>query len=77
MEISDEVLMSNFDWDPVYLQEVVKQDFYEFNHLWCSDLTDMELVKEVSEMEKYCPITEDISLDDEVLCSTVEKIESE
>ena len=32
-------------------------------------------MKVVDEVEKYCPIVEDISIDDNELCSAVEKIE--
>ena len=42
---------------------------------------DSELVdasqKVEEKKEPYCPITEDISLDDQELCSAVEKIEEE
>ena len=68
--------MSNRDWDPCYLHEVVSQDFFEFEELWRSNIKDMDLVSELTKVEdKYCPITEDINLDDEVLCSAVEEIE--
>ena len=78
MDISDEVLTSNFDWDLEYLQEIFKQDFYEIiNDLWCTEFSDMEVVDEACKIEKYCPVTEDISVDDDFLCSAVEKIESE
>ena len=40
-------------------------------------MSDMELVHNVEQVEKYCPITEDISMDDHVLYSAVEKIEEE
>ena len=34
-------------------------------------------MKHVENMERYCPIVEDISLEDDILCSEVEKIETE
>ena len=40
-------------------------------------MKDKELVNEVEKIERHCPTTEDISLDDKVLCSAVEKIEDE
>ena len=78
MECSDELLMSNCDWDPAYLRELVGVDFFEFEDLWSTGVNDMELLQEVKHVEdKYCPVVEDISIDDEVLCSGVEKIEEE
>ena len=35
------------------------------------------MVNESSNAERYCPIIEDISLDDSELCTAVEKIEQE
>ena len=74
MDLSDEYISNNRDWDPSYL---CNQDFYEFSDMWCSNITDMEIVKETEKVETYCPITEDISMDDTVLCSAVKKIEKE
>ena len=74
-EISDRLLMSDRIWDPGYLYEICQQDFYQFEELWGMNPNDMELVKEVEKVESYCPIVEDISLDDEVLCSAVTDIE--
>ena len=45
--------------------------------MWNSNVTDMELVHEVDKVEAYSPIVEDISMEDEVLCSAVEKTEDE
>ena len=47
--------------------------------LWKSNVADSVLVNETSRVERqpYCPVTEDISLDDQTLCSAVEKIEQE
>ena len=75
MEVLDSILWRNRDWDPAYLSEIFSEDFYEFSELWKSgNTTGTELVKEV---EKYCPIVADLSMDDETLCSEVEKIETE
>ena len=51
--------------------------FMNFPDLWSSNVMDSELVEESNKIEKYCPITEDISLDDTTLCSAVERIENE
>ena len=77
MEISDSVLLMNRDWDPDYLCDILSEDFFDLDEMWCSNITDSELVNEVNRVEKYSPITEDISLEDEVLCSAVERIEEE
>ena len=50
-------------------------EFEDYSDMWKSNITDMELVNEVNKMEFYCPIVEDISIEDNVLCTTVEKIE--
>ena len=50
---------------------------YDFKELWQSNFNDADLVTESNRLECYCPITEDISLDDVVLCDAVEKIEEE
>ena len=77
MDVSDKLLVTNINWDPAYLQDIFQQDFYEFKDLWSADVQDSQLVSEVDTMEKYCPITEDISIDDELLCTEVKRIESE
>ena len=79
MEISDSSLLINRDWDPSYLSQLVGVDFFEFNDLWNTgrDMNDKGPFQNVERIEKYCPIVEDISLDDEVLCTAVEKIEEE
>ena len=59
------------------MAEVFTQDFFEFNELWSSNVTDKQLVEDSNKLEKYCPIVEDISMDDETLCAAVEKIEDE
>ena len=35
------------------------------------------MVEELNKVDRYCPVTEDISLDDEVLYNAVEKVEEE
>ena len=79
MDVSDEIFSVNHDWDPVYLSEIVTGDFFEFDKLWDSkcNVSDVDLLKHVENMEHYCPIVEDISMDDEILCSAVEKIKQE
>ena len=77
MEVSDECFVENRDWDPSYLALLFSEEFNDFGDLWKSNVTDMELVSEVNKLEAYCPIVEDISLEDEVLCTAVERIEEE
>ena len=77
MEVSDRLLVCNKDWDPSYLQEIFEPDFYDFSHMWNSDVSDNVLVCQVENIEKYSPITEDITMDDDILCSAVEQIEKE
>ena len=67
--------MSYCDFEPTYLQQVFVDDLYEINNLWTSNINDMDLLQEIETIERHFPITEDISLDDEVLCSAVEQIE--
>ena len=77
MDLPDRILTSNRDWDPNYLMDIMSEDFYDFGDLWGSTVNDRELVRDVEKLEKYCPVVEDISMDDETLCSAVEKIEEE
>ena len=79
MEVPDKMFTVNRDWDPSYLHELMSGDFFEFSELWTSNVGDNELVKETNrvERERYCPVVEDISIEDDVLCSAVEKIEEE
>ena len=77
METSDSCLLMNRDWDPTYLSTIFEGDFYDFSDLWQSNVNDMDLVNIVNEVEKYSPIVEDISMDDNELCSAVERIELE
>ena len=75
MELANRVFMANRDWDPMYLRELLAQDFYEFRDLWHSTVTDMELVRAAETPQRYSPVVEDISLDDSTLCQAVEDIE--
>ena len=79
MELSDALLVSNQDWDPAYLKDIILVDFYEMSEMWCSssDIADQDLVNFVEKVDKYSPIVEDISLEDDVLCQAVEQIEDE
>ena len=77
MEVSDIVFVHNLDWDPSYLQMIIDRDFFDFSELWSSDMEDRELVDYVNKLETYCPIVEDISMEDEELCQVVESIEHE
>ena len=76
MELSNRIFVTNQDWDPYYLRDLVCQDWYDFKELWQSDVIgDNELVKAVDSVDQYCPVLEDISLDDMTLCQAVEEIE--
>ena len=79
MDVSDYYLLQNRDWDPIYLSQLFSEEFYyDFTDLWnTGNMNDMDLVSAVEKVEKYSPIVEDISLDDEVLCPAVEQIEDE
>ena len=77
MEITDDMFLCNRDWDPSYLKDSFDEDFNDFSSLWESEVMDNDLVSEVNKMEYYCPIVEDISVDNETLTVAVEKIEQE
>ena len=78
MELSDRIFTVNRDWDPSYLRYVIDQDFYDFRDLWANALPDEELLRATeSSPERYCPIVEDISVDDDTLYEAVAKIEEE
>ena len=77
MEDSDELLLENRDWDPLYLSSIFDSDFCDHSNLWINDMGDQELVGVVEHLETYCPEVEDISLGDSELCSAVEHIENE
>ena len=77
MEVSDRSLVENRDWDPCYLKDIFDVDFNDSSELWINDIDDMELVKVANDVERYSPIVEDISMDDNELCKAVETIEEE
>ena len=43
MEVSDNYLLSNRDWDPSYLRLLFKDDFHDESELWKSNVTNEEL----------------------------------
>ena len=77
MELSDMNLFRDRDWDPEYLIDIFTQDFEEYPNMWESNISDTQLVNHVEKLDKYCLVVEDISIDDETLCSAVEQIEYE
>ena len=77
MDLSDKELWPNRDWDLSYMQQHFSDDFCDYSDLWKSNITDGELIQECQKMEKYSPIMEDISLDDDALYNAVQKIETE
>ena len=52
-------------------------DFNDMSELWTSTVNDTDLVRESERVEKYCPIVEDISMDDYELYNIVEAVEHE
>ena len=77
MDGFDYEISRNSDWDLSYLQVLFSEDFYEFDDLWLSNMSDYELVKGIEKLDIYSPIVEDISLDDDQLVEAVEQIEHE
>ena len=74
----DEDLTSCLDWDPVYLSVIFDQDFDDMNDLWSSNcVTNSEMLSVIESMEKYSPVVEDITIEDDVLLDAVERIEHE
>ena len=67
----------NRDWDPVYLTSIFDTDFHDCSELWDSSMDDLKLMEVVHDVERYSPLVEDISIEDDVLCSAVEEIETE
>ena len=77
---SDGELLNNLDWDPVYLAHLFSEDFFDMSSLWSNELvSDCEMmnINIESKENRYQPVVEDISLDDEVLCDAVTHIEAE
>ena len=77
MEVADAMYVRNRNWDPCYLRDLFQEEFYKFGDLWKSNVMDIELLEESDRVERYCPIKEDISLDDDTLCKAVENVEDE
>ena len=78
----DEDFHSNLDWDPCYLSFIFDVEFDDMSDLWDFDQSskDSELVEVMDgykKSDKYVPLVEDISLDDEFLRDAVETIEHE
>ena len=75
--MDEEDFISNLDWDPFYLARIFDVDFYDMSELWNdpSAVSDSEIVHAMD--TKYCPIVEDISVDDECLYDAVQAIENE
>ena len=72
-----ENLSCNLDWDPSYLSLNFDQNFYDMSQLWnasCST-SDSDILRAMD--QKYLPIIEDISIDDDSLCEAVEAIENQ
>ena len=76
-ELDDCNLLLYRDWDPAYLASIFDSDFNDNTDLWNNSMDDLEVVHVAKHGERYCPIVEDISMDDFELCSAVEQIESE
>ena len=64
----------NRDWDPVYLSSIFDIDFEDYSDLWDNSMDEFQMVEA---LDRYCPVVEDISIEDNVLYSAVEQIESE
>ena len=68
MDLSDSDLMNNRDWDPSYLIDLFKEDFFDFGNLQIDDdISDQDICSELDRVEKeiYAPIVEDISFDED------------
>ena len=65
MDLADRMFLTNRDWDPCYLHDIVTQDWFDFRELWQSNICDKELIHAVEEHERYYHVVEDISLDDD------------
>ena len=76
----DDLFSDNRDWDPVYLAGIFDVEFEDLLDMWNSDGlsdSDLSVAMEAFEQEKYCPVVEDILMDDSTLCSAVKAIERE
>ena len=68
----DKSFSSSFDCDP----SIFDIEFHDISELWDNSMGDLELLDAVNYVEKYSPIVEDISIEDETLFSDVEQIDS-
>ena len=59
------------------MHRIFDKSFDNISELWLDGVEDSVLLKEMENYECYCPIVEDISLEDDELCSAVERIEYE
>ena len=80
--MEDYDLLLNLDWDPLYLASIFDEDFNDMSYLRnlscsLSDVQVSEALDTVEKMTNYCPVTEEISMDDSVLHDTVKQIEKE
>ena len=73
MEIADRMFVMNRDWDPIYLRELITQDFCDFWDLWHTTFCNMELMKAAERVDRHAPVMEDICLDATTLCQAVKK----
>ena len=74
--MDDYNLIQNLDWDPVYLHGIFDQDFNDMSELWSGGDSVSDSVV-LNAMDRYYPIVEDITIDDDTLCEAVELIENE
>ena len=77
MEVSDNDLIGNCDWDLSYLSMIFNEDFNHYHNLWSSNMDDSELINAVEKLEIYSPIVEDISMDNSTLYKAEEDIENQ
>ena len=75
--MEDSELIGNLDWDPAYLALIFDSDFEDMSELWNDSLSvsDSKILHAMD--TKYCPIIEDITIDDDCLVSAIEAIENE
>ena len=74
--MENDYLETNLDWDPSYLAQIFNVDFNDMSDLWGESDSSVDTLL-LQEMDKYCPVVEDITIEDEVLCAAVESIENE
>ena len=76
-DLADRVFMVNYDWDPSYLRYIFSQDFFEFCELWSNGMGDQDMIWAAEASERYCPVVENISLDNDTLYYAVAQIKNE